>query len=43
MVLAHLVAINKKYIETFDDLANAEVMTTTEQNTIVEVQIRVTY
>ena len=28
MILAHLIASNKKYIETFEDLANADVMTT---------------
>jgi hypothetical protein len=43
MVLANLVASNKRYIETIDDLANAEVMTTTEQDTGYEVAIRVTY
>ena len=41
MVLAHLVASNKKYIETFDDLANSEVMTTTLQNSAIEVALRV--
>ena len=43
MVLVHLLASRKTYIETYDDLANAEVMTTTEQNTGFEVAIRVTY
>ena len=43
MVLVHLVANNKKYIDTIEDLANAQVMTTTEQNSAYEVEIRVTY
>ena len=43
MILVHLVASNKKYIETYDDLANAKVMTTILRNSAYEVIIRVNY
>ena len=41
MILVHLIASNKKYIETFEDLANADVMTTATLGAINEVTIRV--
>ena len=41
MILVHLVADNKRFIKTYDDLANAEVMTTIGINTNYEVMIRV--
>jgi len=41
MILAHLIASNKKYIETFEDLANADVMTTTPLGSYDELIIRV--
>ena len=43
MILVHLIASNKKYIETFEDLANAnaDVMTTTSLGSASEVTIRV--
>ena len=41
MILVHLIASNKKYIETFKDLANADVMTTITLGTVNEVTIRV--
>ena len=41
MVLAQLLASSKKYIETFHDLANAQVVTVTAINSPHEVAIRV--
>ena len=45
MVLANLLATNKAYIETFEDLANAELMTTTLINTthVVEISVNIIY
>ena len=41
MVLVHLVASHKRNIETYEDLSNAQVITTTAGNTTMEVIIRV--
>ena len=41
MVLVHLLAKSKVHIETFDDLANVDVMTTITVNSSDEVTIRV--
>ena len=41
MIEVDLIASNKKYIETYEDLANADVMPTTSLGTINEVLIKV--
>jgi len=41
MILAHILSEQMKYIESYEDLANAEVMTTTLMNSTYEIMISV--